>query len=99
MPARKGEKVVVANLRDQPVEIHHGADVIVVAPLERIVLPVEPAGGEQLAELARQGLVSVESRPAPASAAKRRPRAAASKPRSQRKKTNPPKPKPPERGS
>jgi hypothetical protein len=106
VPARSGaSKLVVTNLRDQPVEIHHGDEVVVVPPLERVELPVVRAGGDHLAELARQGLVSVESKPTPGAAASPRRRAATARAGSKSTKrrrsgtsTNPPK-KPPEGGS
>ena len=107
MPARSGgRRVVVENLRDQAVEIHHGGDVVVVPPFEQIELPDIRVGGDHLAELARQELVSVQPAKAPTRAAgSTRRRAATTRSRSagaSRKrtgrKTNPPK-KPPEGGS
>ena len=52
-------KLVVVNLRAQPVEIQHGGEVVVLPEFAHAELP-ELAGAEgQLAELARQGAVAV----------------------------------------
>jgi hypothetical protein len=106
VPARSGgRKVVVENLRDQAVEIHHGADVVVVPPFEQVELPDVRVGGDHLAELARQELVSVQPvKPAAGAAGstRRRTRSARSRStgasgRGSGRKTKPP--KPPEGGS
>jgi hypothetical protein len=109
---RGGRKVLVANLRDQPVEIHHGDAVVVVPPFDQAELPDDPARGAHLAELERQGFVSISSpgaasagedsarRGAPAhsrASGTRRGRARASS-KSARPKPKP-KPKPSEGGS
>ena len=62
MPSRK--TLVVVNLRGQPVEILHGGEVIVVAGFGQAELPALPEEGGQLAELARQGAVALQSAPA-----------------------------------
>ena len=104
MPARSGgRRVVVENLRDQAVEIHHGGDVGVGPPFEQIELPDVPAGGDHLAELARQELVSVQPvKPAAGAAGSTRRRARAARSRSagaSRKSSGKQTPKPPEGGS
>lgn len=107
MPARSGgRKVVVENLRDQAVEIHHGGDVVVVPPHETIELPDVRTGGDHLAELARQELVSVEPvKPSARAAPTTRRRASGTRSRSagasgkrSGRRTTAPK-KPPEGGS
>lgn len=107
MPARSGgRRVVVENLRDQAVEIHYGGDVVVVPPLEQIELPEVRGGGEHLAELARQELVSVQPvTPTARAAGSTRRRTSATRSRStgargkrSGRKTKAPK-KPPEGGS
>ncbi len=106
MPARSGgSKLVVVNLRNQPVEIHHGDEVVVVPPNAQTELPVVRAGGEHLAELARQGLVSVQSlKSAEGAAGAKRPRTAAVSSRSTSARKKRPRarakpPKSPEGGS
>ena len=102
MPARSGaSKLVVENLRDQPVEIHYGDQVVLVPAFEKADLPVVRQGGDHLAELARQGLVSVElEKPKSAAAATRR-RAAPARSRSTgtRRRRSDSSTNPPERGS
>jgi hypothetical protein len=94
-----GRRVRVENLRDQPVEIHHGEAVVVIAPYETAELPVVATGGEQLAQLARQELVSIEPlQPAQRAATPAR-RRAESKPNRPRSSASTSKRKPPKRGS
>jgi hypothetical protein len=71
-------KLVVVNLRAQPVEIQHGGEVVVVPEFAHAELRelTEPQG--QLAELAKQGAVAVQ---APAAALRpAAPKPAAPKP-------------------
>jgi hypothetical protein len=96
----------VENLRDQAVEIHYGGEAVVVPPFEQIELPEVRAGGDHLAELARQELVSVQPvQPTASAAGSTRRRASATRSRSTgasgsrsgRKRKTPK--KPPEGGS
>jgi hypothetical protein len=78
------KKLVVVNLRAQPVEIQHGGQVVVVPEFGRAELQEPSAGEGQLDELVRQGAVVVqEVAPAKPTAPKKKPPA---------KKTPPPKP-------
>ena len=66
MPAREPKSQLVVNVRNQPVEIHHGSDAVVIPPLGQVMLPVVPSPqGDHLAELLRRGLVRVEQPAAP----------------------------------
>jgi hypothetical protein len=78
-------KLVVVNLRGQPVEIQHGGRIVVVPEFARLELEEPSAGEGQLDELVRQGAVSLQAEPAktPTARPKRKPPA---------KKTPPPKP-------
>jgi hypothetical protein len=84
-------KLVVVNLRAQPVEIQHGGEVVVVPEFAHAELPELAGGGGQLAELERQGAVAVHAAPAPKPPAPKPP-AVAKKPPA--KKPTPPKKKP-----
>jgi hypothetical protein len=83
-------KLVVVNLRAQPVEIQHGGQIVVVPEFAQVGLEEPSAGEGQLDELVRQGAVSVHAEPAttPTTRPKRKPPA---------KKT--PTPKPPQGGA
>jgi hypothetical protein len=91
------------NLREQPVEIHHGGDVVVVPALAHAELPELADEGGQLAELARRGAVAVHAEPAEVAGAARsskapaRSRSTGTSRRSPRRKT--PTPKSPEGGT
>jgi hypothetical protein len=107
VPARRtGPSIVVANLRPQPVEIHHGEEVVVLPPYEQARLPDVP-GSKQLTELASRGLVSVQEVEQPKAAQTRRParrraKAKASAPAGaarRRKRTRPKSKTPPKEGS
>jgi hypothetical protein len=96
-------RLIVVNLRAQPVEIHHGGDVVVVPALGHAELPELSDEGGQLAELARRGAVSVQVEPVQGAAAGRsgtapaRPRSTGARRRSPGRKT--PTPKSPEGGT
>jgi hypothetical protein len=98
VPARSsGRKVVVTNLRDQPVEVHQGEEVFVIPPFAQAELPDVTRGWDHLPELVRQELVSVERvKPTERKRARRRSTAAAG-PRTTTASTR--KRKPPKRGS
>ncbi len=70
-------KLVVVNLRAQPVEIQHGGEVIVVREFAHAELPELDGPQGQLAELEKQGAVAVQVPAAAASAAKPKPKPAA----------------------
>jgi hypothetical protein len=89
------KKVVVVNLRAQPVEIQHGGQVVVLPEFARAELPDLPNEEGQLAELARQGAVAVLA-PSPAPNAPSEPATATKKKTPAPKK---PPPKSPEEGS
>jgi hypothetical protein len=80
-------KVVVVNLRAQPVEIQHGSEVVVVPEFGHAELAQLPGAEGQLAELTRQGAVAVHAAKAPA-----RPRPGGAKKKPPAKKTPPKKP-------
>jgi hypothetical protein len=84
------KKIVVVNLRDQPVEIQHGGEVVVLPEFARAELPELPGGEGQLAELARQGAVAVLP-PPPAPKAPAKPRATTTKKKTPAPKKPPPK--------
>jgi hypothetical protein len=86
VPPRDAKRQVIRNLRPQPIEIHHGADVVVVPPLGQVEIALAPVAGGQLDELRRRGIVSVEQKGGtaqqkgaarPAGAAARRKKSAA----------------------
>ena len=77
-----GRRVLVSNLRDQPVEIHQGDATVVVPPYGRAELPVVPTGGGHLAELARLELVAVQPLEGERAATTARPRPASGRSRS-----------------
>jgi hypothetical protein len=82
VPRRRGSSLVVDNLREQPVEIHHGGAVIVIQPFGRAELPRLPlADTRHLAELERRRIVVVEAR-----AASPRPKTATARPAPKRKR-------------
>ena len=87
-------KLVVVNLRAQPVEIQHGGEVVVVPEFAHAELPELPGPQGQLAELAKQGAVAVQ-----APAAKPAVQATTAKPAAAKPKPKPaaggPKKKPP----
>lgn len=86
-------KLVVVNLRAQPVEIQHGGEMVVVPEFAHAELQ-EQAGAEgQLAELARHGAVSVRAEPAKSTQTKAAagPRTGGARPKTPAKKTSPPK--------
>jgi hypothetical protein len=72
-------KLVVVNLRAQPVEIQHGGEVIVVRAFAHAELPELDGPQGQLAELEKQGAVAVQVPAAPAAKPKPKPAAAGSK--------------------
>jgi hypothetical protein len=89
VPSRS--KLVVVNLRAQPVELHYGGEVVVVPEFADAELPKLPGEEGQLAELARRGAIAVQDAAAATAApanTRRKP-----KPRSRRAKPKP-KPKP-----
>ena len=82
-------KLVVVNLRAQPVEIQHGGEVVVVPEFAHAELPELPGPQGQLAELAKQGAVAVQAPAAQPAAAK--PTAGGPKKKPPAKQQSPPK--------
>jgi len=90
VPSRS--KLVVVNLRAQPVELHYGGEVVVVPEFADAELPKLPGEEGQLAELARRGAIVVQDAAAATAPPARKPKP---KPRSRPAKPKPrPKPKP-----
>jgi len=91
-------KLVVVNLRAQPVEIQHGGEVVVVPEFAHAELPELPGPQGQLAELAKQGAVAVQA-VAAKPAAKPKPKPAAGGPRKKPSAKRPSPPKTPQGGA
>jgi hypothetical protein len=72
-------KLVVVNLRAQPVEIQHGGEMIVVREFGHAELPALDGPQGQLAELEKQGAVAVQVPAAAVPPAKSKPASAGAK--------------------